>query len=307
MPPPTTKKPEHGYMVAEADTSSDESVSGKGDEAIPSPDQEEIDDPCFFEHEGMRNAVVSSTRAPLCDQAHVETTATTWGELWNEADTYIEPLADIVAEPLRQLLPWAIIRACETFPLNTGLGGDNISPSEVLRLSTEAIESLAVLFMVFESLGTWAKVMEFVIIVLLPKTDGGRRPIGLFCSTVRIWMRARVDDIRAWEQANALPSIFGGEGMGAQKAAWQIAFTAETAALTRVDFAGSLVDLVKAFETVPHHVLAAAARALGYPIVLLRLCLMVYRFPRTIGIDGNYSRPQARGRLPRSSAFCFSE
>ena len=36
--------------------------------------------------------------------------------------------------------------------------------------------------------------------------------------------------------------------------------------------------------------LAAAARALGYPIVLFRLCLMAYRFPRTIGIDGNYSR-----------------
>ena len=60
--------------------------------------------------------------------------------------------------------------------------------------------------------------------------------------------------------------------------------------MTRIDFAGSLVDLDKAFETVPHHVLVAAARALGYPIVLFRLCLMAYRFPRTIGIDGNYSR-----------------
>ena len=259
-------------------------------DAVPPPNDETRDDPCFLEHEGMNEAVVSSTRAPLCDQAHVENTANAWGELWEEMATYTEPLVDIAAEPFSQLLPWAITRACESFPLNTGLGGDNIAPRAVLRLSTEAIESLAVLFMVFEGLGTWAKVLELVIIVLLPKTDGGRRPIGLFFTTIRIWMRARVADIRAWEQANALPSIFGGANMGAQKAAWQVAFTAEAAALTKVDFAGSLIDLVKAFETVPHHILAAVARALGYPIVLLRLCLKAYRFPRTVGIDGNYSR-----------------
>jgi len=78
--------------------------------------------------------------------------------------------------------------------------------------------------------------------------------------------------------------------MGAQKAAWQAAFVAEAAALTKVEFAEGLVDLVKAFETVPHHVLAAAATAKGYPTIILRLSLAAYRFPRTIGIDGVYSR-----------------
>ena len=78
--------------------------------------------------------------------------------------------------------------------------------------------------------------------------------------------------------------------MGAQKAAWQIAFTAEAAALTKLDLAEGLVDLVKAFETVPHYVLAACALALGYPLIILRLCIDAYRCPRTIGIDGVYSR-----------------
>ena len=36
--------------------------------------------------------------------------------------------------------------------------------------------------------------------------------------------------------------------------------------------------------------LAAAAHALGYPLVLLRLSIDAYRCPRTIGIDGVYSR-----------------
>ena len=136
--------------------------------------------------------------------------------------------------------------------------------------------------MLFESLGTWADVLELVMIVLLPKSDGGRRPIGLFFTTVRRWWRARICDVRAWEATTALPSIFGGAGMGAQKAAWQAAFVAEAAALTKVDFAESLVDLLKEFETVPHHVLAAAATAKGYPIRILRLSLAAYRFPRMI-------------------------
>ena len=103
-------------------------------------------------------------------------------------------------------------------------------------------------------------------------------------------MRARICDVRACEAATALPSIFGGAGMGAQKAAWQVAFSAEAVALTDIDMAESLIDLVKAFETVPHYVLATAAKAKGYPTVLLRLCLAAYRAPRTIGVDGIYSR-----------------
>ena len=43
-------------------------------------------------------------------------------------------------------------------------------------------------------------------------------------------------------------------------------------------------------ETVPHCVLAACAFALGYPLIILRLCIDAYRCPRTIGIDGVYSR-----------------
>ena len=77
--------------------------------------------------------------------------------------------------------------------------------------------------------------------------------------------------------------------MGAQKAAFQIALVAETAALLREDFAAGLLDLVKAFETVPHYILVQVAIELGYPLVFLRLCLASYRLKRSIGIEGVYS------------------
>jgi hypothetical protein len=79
-------------------------------------------------------------------------------------------------------------------------------------------------------------------------------------------------------------------GMGAQRAAFEISMVAEATALVKHEFAAGLIDLVKAFETVPHHILVQIAIQLGYPLALLRLCLASYRLQRSIGIEGVYSK-----------------
>ena len=66
-----------------------------------------------------------------------------------------------------------------------------------------------------------------------------------------------------------MSSIYGGAAMGAHKAAWQVAFVAEAAALAKEDHAQALLDLVKAFERVPHHLLVSIAKAKGYSLVIL--------------------------------------
>ena len=102
--------------------------------------------------------------------------------------------------------------------------------------------------------------------------------------------------------------FMGGPGMGAQKAAFQISVAAETAALNNTEFGAGLLDLVKAFETVPHHILVGIAIELGYPLVLLRLCLASYRLRRTIGIDGAYSKMVRACRgITAGSGFATSE
>ena len=65
---------------------------------------------------------------------------------------------------------------------------------------------------------------------------------------IRVWMRARTVYARAWEAAHAMPQLLGGARMGAQRAAWTIAFWAETAAIAAQYHAVALLDLVKAFE-----------------------------------------------------------
>ena len=83
------------------------------------------------------------------------------------------------------------------------------------------------------------------MVVLLPKPDGGRRPIGLFHSVVRLWGRARSIYVRRWEADNDMECLFGGAGKGAQRAAWQASFRSETAAQNRKTYGHALIGMAK--------------------------------------------------------------
>ena len=121
-------------------------------------------------------------------------------------------------------------------------------------------------------------------------------------------MRARVYVARAWEAAHALPCLFGGAGMGAQRASWEAAFSSEFAGLSKQDHLQALLDLVKAFETIPRDLLVKAARQKGYSIVILRLSLAAYRLWRAVGIDGVFSRKiQAARGITAGSGFATCE
>ena len=277
-------------------------------DAIPSDPVEENDDHPLEDELSPFLPTTVGRQVPLSDQATVEAKADEWGSLWEECSDYRAPCIDVSNSTIADMLPWAIRNAAASFPVNTGLGSDNISPRAILRLSEPGLVALAALFLAFEKMGSWCSSLDLVLIVLLPKSDGGLRPIGLFPTIIRLWMRSRVCVVRAWESATALPSVFGGVGMGAQKAAWQAAFVAEAACVAKNDHIQSLLDLVKAFETVPHHILAAAAGPRSYCKILLRLSLAAYRLQRTIGIDGVFSRQlRATRGITAGSGFATSE
>ena len=150
--------------------------------------------------------------------------------------------------------------------------------------------------------------MALVLIVLLPKGDGGHRPIGLFPTVVRVWMKARAEVAREWEELTAGPELYGCRNMGAQKAAWLEAFGAEAATAGGNAHAAALLDLTKAFETVPHRYLIDAAVQHGFSLKVLRLSLAAYRVARVIGIDGVFSKPVIATRgITAGSGFATTE
>ena len=70
-------------------------------------------------------------------------------------------------------------------------------------------------------------------------------------------MRIRRKHAKKWEEENAREYLYAGKGKGADVAAWKQAGEAELAASMKeyVAYAQALLDLVKAFDRVPYHVL----------------------------------------------------
>ena len=96
--------------------------------------------------------------------------------------------------------------------------------------------------------------------------------------------------------------------MGAQRASWETAFSAEMAGLLQQDHFQALLDLVKAFETIPHDLLCKAAKEKVYNLVVLRLSLAAYRLCRAVDIDGAFSRRvRATRGITAGSGFATSE
>ena len=158
----------------------------------------------------------SGALLPLCDQAGIELEANSWAALWKEGSAYRSGIYPSDSCPELDTLTATMIRiAASTFPLTTGLGCDNIAPRALCRLSDALLDALGLVLKACERVGEWGKIIKLVMIVLLDKPDGGRRPIGLFPTIVRVWMRARALIARKWESDSFRPGIFGSAGMGA--------------------------------------------------------------------------------------------
>jgi len=193
---------------------------------------------------------------------------------------------DIPAELLMAELVWSLM----SFPSGTGLGWDRVHPKALLRADPQWIAALLKLLIRCEATGQWPQVIELVIICLLPKPDGGFRPIGLLPVLPRIWMRSRRNATQLWERRNNKSYLYAGEGKGAQVAAWQQSARAEAATRFKAAYAQGLLDLVKAFDSVPFRILVREAKKLGYSLRILRLSLLTYTMPRSLRVGMVFSR-----------------
>ena len=163
--------------------------------------------------------------------------------------------------------------------------------------------------MACERLGKWPNSNLLIIIVLLPKPAGGWRPIGLLEWLPKIWMKARRLAVAEWEQNNERCNLYAGPGKGADIAAWKQAARAEVAAVSDgTHYAQCLLDLVKAFDRVPYHVLIREATQLGYPLRILRLSIATYMADRVIRVDGTISQTmRAKRGITAGSGLATAE
>ena len=65
-----------------------------------------------------------------------------------------------------------------------------------------------------ELFGGWSAAVGVMLVCLIPKPEGGRRPTGLLPSVIRWWMRARLDIVGAWQTANDRAYFYAGPRKG---------------------------------------------------------------------------------------------
>ncbi len=174
------------------------------------------------------------------------------------------PLPPITGPDLR--------KASSTFAL-TAIGTDNIGPWHYSWLSDELIARFATFLQGLEAVGIWPDDLLEALIHLIPKVTGGRRPIGVLASLLRLWERTRRPVIQAWRDTCARDYQWMARGKGANRAVWAQTVLEEAARQRGLASAAVLIDLVKAFEQVILARVWASGVRLGFPTVVLRLAM----------------------------------
>jgi len=210
-----------------------------------------------------------------------------WSQVWLRHPGAKAPWREegcTVGPALPPLTPQILREAAGRFPAHKGYHG--FCARWFLYLGDEALECICQLLMACERLGFWPETLQHALLHLIPKRGGGKRPIGLINGLCRLWEIARRSCVREWRAANWRKYDYGGKGRTSTDAVWLQSLYDEAMEASGLAAATMLLDLMKAFESVPlEHVWACGLR-LGFPLGILRLSLEVCAFARHLTLEG---------------------
>lgn len=176
------------------------------------------------------------------------------------------------------------------YPRGTSCNVDLFHPRCLDVLSNDCLGLLIELFLLVEASGLPPEPLALVLIDLIPKRHGGRRPIGMLCTFLRWPGRLRRPLIRKWEIAIGVEAPFcaGHTGRSPVDVAWAQSVRAEAALWdSGADlFVGAWIwELLKAYEHVEHsRVVTEAFEDARVPFGAFRMALNIYRMARRLVI-----------------------
>ena len=216
-----------------------------------------------------------------------------WKGIWDSAATQLQPQdwrgyeAECLPRPTLQ----QVRKAALSFPRATGRGAEQLHPRHFALLSDDALDAWLDIMIQMEAQGILPRQLALLVLVFLPKGDGGHRPIGLFMAAQRLWGRLRRKEVIEWE-AKCSRAYFGGcAGASTEQVVWEQLLAKEYATAAGKCSAAVMIDLRKAFEYVRHSILVGRCRAVNFPMHIVRWCMLCYAAPRTLALDGNYTQP----------------
>ncbi len=209
--------------------------------------------------------------------------------LWRPADGPFRYVWGPMDE-LPALTPAELRDSSKTFKRSTATTYDGIHPRQVSHLCDEGLAALATLLQAVEVGGAWPRQVSLVMTPLLPKAKGGFRPIGLMPAIYRVWAKSRRRWTDEWEAAHTRPYLSAAKGSGPIDTMWRLAARQEEGAASGLQAAVLGEDIQAFFESIDREQLAEEAKALGFPLPVLRAALSAYAMARMLTIQGRVAR-----------------
>jgi exonuclease III len=203
-------------------------------------------------------------------------------EVW-ESDQVTLPI--VRGEALPRLTPTELRSAAHTFATTTAQTYDGFHLKHFTLLSDEALLVIAIILENVERLGAMPRATALVHMVLLEKSTGGHRGIGLFPSLYRLWARARRPWARRWEAAHKRTYLACCSGASCVDAVWRQALANESANLKGEAVGCFLWDLKQFYEHLDRAKLRNRARALDFPDTIVRVSCYMYGARRVVAMQ----------------------
>ena len=134
-----------------------------------------------------------------------------------------------------------------------------------MGISSAAAEGLSAMMWAFEATAWWPAGEQEVLTALIPKADGGLRPIALFRTIYRVYAKIRAKQVRGWASTHQGYQFNNSKGRWVGDSTWRNQVRAILGNSGRID-TEILLDVKKAFENVNRKQLVEMALLTGIPL-----------------------------------------
>ncbi len=184
-----------------------------------------------------------------------------------------------------------IVQATMSFDVSTAVGIDALAPVWLRWLSMALLRDIARLFVILEAVGFWPAEVAAIVVCLIPKQSGGRRPIGVEPTLVRFWEKLRKPLVLLWREKVKRPYDAVMTRTPCEQFVYEQSVRDEAAQQRGDSSASCLLDIEKAFERVPLEHVYREGRRLGFPLAILRLILEACAFARYVTFERAVALP----------------
>jgi hypothetical protein len=172
--------------------------------------------------------------------------------------------------------PDGVRQQAKSFAISTSFGTDMVHPRQVTLLSDSFLWLMIDLFIGSVRMAYTPETINRILIKLIPKPDGGARPIGFFSTFIVVLMKLLRKTVGKLQLCSRVAAHwYGMKGRPASQAAWTRLTAARYAKCTRKIALANMYDVMKAFDHLDWKELLDAARGLDFPLILLRFLLHI--------------------------------